>query len=98
MITTSPLPTRCDSPPPMSWPPSAEVDFAALVCDGLPGVTNVAEPLMMTTTPVQSSCERSTPSSDLPRLFEWIAQVFPWRSLREYKSLLAVEASACAND
>src|SRR5262245_59825122 len=69
MITTSPLPTRCDSPPPINWPPSG-VSLAPRAVEAVPGVINVAEPLVITTTPVQSSCECNVPSSALPRLLE----------------------------
>src|SRR5262249_28290871 len=66
MITTSPVLTRCDSPEPINWPPSG-VPLAA-PGEAVPGVMNVAAPLMMTTTAVQSSWECSLPSSALPRL------------------------------
>src|SRR5882672_4075696 len=97
MITTSPLPTRCDSPAPTNRPPS-DVSRAPWPVEAVPGVMNVAAPLMITTTPVQSSCECNWPSWALPRLLEWMAHVRPCRSLRANRSLLPVEPSACAND
>src|SRR5207247_9205209 len=64
MITTSPLLTRCDSPAPIGRPPSG-VSRAPWAVEAAPGVMNVAAPLMITTTPVQSSCECNWPSSAL---------------------------------